>query len=192
MKIGPYVAAVATLVTLGCGARGTPVPAAPAAPPAAAGARFVQDMIAHHAQALAMTALAAERAARPDLRQLAARIEATQEDEIRLMRQWLAARGHDTAASHAHHAAPMPGMLSAEELARLGRATGTAFDRLFLESMIRHHEGALAMVAALFATDGATQDVELFQFASAVDSDQRAEIARMRTLLASFPQRGSE
>jgi uncharacterized protein (DUF305 family) len=74
-------------------------------------------------------------------------------------------------------------MLSAAELARLAAATGPAFERLFLELMIRHHEGALTMVAELLATPGAGQDSETFRLASDVDADQRAEIRRMRALL---------
>ena len=77
----------------------------------------------------------------------------------------------------------MPGMLSAEQLAALDRARERTFDRLFLTSMIQHHEGALVMVQALFDTPGSGQEPELFGFASGVDADQRAEIARMREML---------
>ena len=73
------------------------------------------------------------------------------------------------------------------ELARLGEARGAAFDRLFLTYMIRHHEGALAMVAELLATPGAGQEPEAFRLASDVDADQRAEIARMRAMLGAAP-----
>jgi uncharacterized protein (DUF305 family) len=75
-------------------------------------------------------------------------------------------------------------MLSAAEMAQLRDARGGEFDRLFLEGMIRHHEGALVMVEQLFAIDGAGQETEIFQFASHVDSDQRMEITRMRRVLA--------
>jgi uncharacterized protein (DUF305 family) len=68
-------------------------------------------------------------------------------------------------------------------MARLAEAKGPAFDRLFLEGMIKHHEGALVMVKQLFATPGAAQEAEVFAFASDVDSDQRMEIDRMRSLL---------
>jgi uncharacterized protein (DUF305 family) len=78
-------------------------------------------------------------------------------------------------------------MLTAQELARLAEATGTEFDRLFLQFMIRHHEGALTMVAELFATNGAAQEPETFRFASDVGADQRAEISRMRALLDAQP-----
>ena len=156
----------------------------------------MQRMIGHHAQALTMAALVPTHSQRGDLRTLAARIDATQRDELALMRRWLASRGQTVPAADAHaghgagdHAAMsgmpgMPGMLSPEQLARLERATGPAFDRLFLEGMIRHHEGALAMVQEFFATPGAAQDPESFRLASDVDADQRAEIRRMRELLA--------
>jgi uncharacterized protein (DUF305 family) len=77
----------------------------------------------------------------------------------------------------------MPGMLTAAEMARLGETKGSAFDRLFLESMIKHHEGALTMVKDLFAQPGAGQESDVFAFASDVDADQRMEIDRMRAAL---------
>ena len=73
----------------------------------------------------------------------------------------------------------MPGMLTAEEMATLADASGAAFDRLFLEGMIKHHGGALTMVRELFATAGAGQESDIFAFASDVDADQRMEIERM-------------
>jgi uncharacterized protein (DUF305 family) len=85
----------------------------------------------------------------------------------------------------------MPGMLTAAELARLAAATGAGFDRLFLEYMIRHHEGALAMVAELLATPGAGQEVEIFRLVSDVDADQRAEIRRMRAMQDAPPAGGA-
>lgn len=149
----------------------------------------MQGMIVHHEQAVRMTSLVPGRAASDGVRMLARRIEASQEDEIELMRRWLRARGQAVpeAAEHAHHGAHhgarMPGMLTAEQLARLESASGEEFDRLFLELMIFHHEGALIMVEQLFATEGGGQDTEIFQFASHVDSDQRIEILRMRRML---------
>jgi len=149
--------------------------------------RFVQGMISHHAQALEMTKLVAGRTSRAEIRLLAERIDVSQKDEIALMRRWLERKGAEIPDPDAHlHAAMghgdlMPGMLTAEELDQLAKANGTAFDRLFLQFMIRHHEGALRMVADLFSASGA-HDTQLFSFASDVDADQRAEIKRMQTL----------
>jgi uncharacterized protein (DUF305 family) len=81
----------------------------------------------------------------------------------------------------------MPGMLTQADLDQLSGAQDSSFDRLFLTFMIRHHEGALTMVARLFAGPGSAQDPELAGFASDVDADQRAEIGRMRALLATTP-----
>ena len=81
----------------------------------------------------------------------------------------------------------MPGMLTPAQMASLAAANGPAFDRLFLEDMIRHHEGALVMVHDLLGTNGAAQEPEIFQFAADIDADQRAEIMRMRGLLAPSP-----
>jgi uncharacterized protein (DUF305 family) len=148
--------------------------------------RFMQGMIGHHAQALEMAALLPDRSRREDMRLLAKRIEVSQADEIQMMQRWLEARGQQVPGPHAHHApgAPlMPGMLTAEEMGRLADARGDAFDRLFLELMIKHHEGALTMVKALYSTAGAGQESEIYAFASDVDADQRMEIDRMRGML---------
>lgn len=148
--------------------------------------RFMQGMIGHHAQALEMTALVPSRSFRDDIRMLAARIEASQADEIKMMQSWLEVRGEEVPGEHAHQApgAPlMPGMLTAEDMGRLAAAQGAAFDRLFLAFMIRHHEGALIMVEELFANARAAQDSELFAFASDVDADQRMEIERMGAII---------
>jgi uncharacterized protein (DUF305 family) len=148
--------------------------------------RFMQGMIGHHAQAIDMTALVPAHASSDAIRKLAQRIEISQADEIKMMREWLTRRGQKLPDEHAHHApgAPlMPGMLTAEEMARLAQAKGPEFDRLFLEFMIKHHEGALTMVQDLFAQPGAGQESDVFAFASDVDADQRMEIDRMRAAL---------
>jgi uncharacterized protein (DUF305 family) len=148
--------------------------------------RFMQGMIGHHAQALDMTALVATRSSSDAIRKLAQRIELSQADEIKMMQEWLTGRGQKVPDQHAHHAPGatlMPGMLTAEEMARLAQATGPEFDRLFLEFMIKHHEGALTMVQDLFAQPGAGQESDVFAFASDVDADQRMEIDRMRAVL---------
>ncbi len=152
----------------------------------AAEVRFMQGMIGHHQQALEMTALVSARTSREDVQMLARRIEISQADEIQMMGDWLKARGALLPDPHAHHAAGatlMPGMLTADEMRRLADVRGAEFDRLFLERMIRHHEGALVMVEELFASAGAGQQTDIFAFASDVDADQRMEISRMSTML---------
>jgi uncharacterized protein (DUF305 family) len=151
----------------------------------------VQRMIAHHTQALEMTALRAPRSTNESVRLMALRIELSQSDEIRMMQDWLKARGEALPDAHAHHsdqAAPMPGMLTTEEMSRLSEARGSWFDRLFLELMIKHHEGALVMVEELFASPGAGQESDVFAFASDVVDDQRIEIQRMAVVLKELPQ----
>ena len=145
----------------------------------------MQGMIGHHAQALEMTALRYTRTNRADLTLLAERIDVSQGDEIKMMKRWLEAHGEDVPGEHAHHmgGALMPGMLTAEQMSRLGAAKGDEFDRLFLEAMIFHHLGAITMVEKLFATPGGGQESEIFDFASHVDGDQRMEISRMRAML---------
>jgi uncharacterized protein (DUF305 family) len=148
--------------------------------------KFMQGMIGHHAQALEMTALLASRTDSQNMRKLALRIEISQADEIKMMQGWLETRGLEVPSEHAHHmhgATLMPGMLTPEEMDRLAGASGAEFDRLFLDFMIKHHEGALTMVKELFSTPGAGQESEIFAFASDVDADQRMEIDRMRGML---------
>jgi uncharacterized protein (DUF305 family) len=147
---------------------------------------FMQGMIGHHAQALEMVALLQTRTESGDMKNLAQRIAVSQADEIQMMREWLEDRGAEAPGEHAHHAHDaklMPGMLTPEQMQRLSELTGPAFDKLFLESMIKHHEGALIMVRELFATPGAGQDAEIYAFASDVDADQRMEIIRMAGML---------
>ena len=157
----------------------------------AADVRFMQGMIGHHAQALEMVTLLRSRTNRDDMRLFARRIELSQEDEISLMQRWLQMRGEQVPDAHAHHAAGatlMPGMLTPDEMARLEAATGKEFDRLFLESMVKHHEGALVMVSELFASPGAAQESDIFSFATDIDADQRIEIARMGAMLRELQQ----
>ena len=148
--------------------------------------QFMQGMIGHHAQAVEMVALLKARTARDDMKLLGRRIEASQVDEIKMMKDWLQSRGQALPDEHAHHmhdATLMPGMLTPEQMAALEAAKGTAFDRLFLTGMIRHHGGALTMVRDLLAAPGAAQDSEIFAFASDVEADQKMEIERMGAML---------
>jgi len=149
--------------------------------------KFMQSMIGHHAQALEMVALRPGRSTSEDMRLLMLRIEVSQADEIKLMQRWLEDRGQPLPGPHAlheHGATPMPGMLSPEDMQKLAAAKGAEFERLFLEYMIKHHEGALVMVKELFNSPGAAQEAEVFAFASDVEADQLIEIRRMRGMLA--------
>ena len=151
--------------------------------------RFMQGMISHHAQALEMTELLETRTQNETMRQMAQRIDLSQEDEIAMMRDWLRTRGQEVPAVDAHHGPdwqPMPGMLTDDEMASLAAAGGAAFDRLFLELMIKHHRGALTMVENLLRQRGAAQDSELFAFTTDVTADQTDEIDRMDALLATL------
>jgi uncharacterized protein (DUF305 family) len=143
---------------------------------------FVQRMLAHHAQALEMTAMVESRTTSDDLPLLAERMDVSQRDEIALMQQWLEDRDQSTALTHDH--AQMPGMLTPEQIAQLSEAQGPEFDRLFLQSMIYHHEGAIVMVEELLTGGEGGQETDIFQLAQHIDSDQRVEISRMKQLLA--------
>ncbi len=152
----------------------------------------MQGMIMHHAQAVEMTALIPSHTANKNLRSLGARISLSQSDEIRFMKRWLAARGEPVfmampgmpGMDKSRHPMPlMPGMLTAEQMESLRKAKGAEFDHLFLTGMIQHHSGALTMVKDLFETAGAGQDAELFDFATDVDTGQRAEIRIMQAML---------
>ena len=150
---------------------------------------FMQGMIMHHAQAVEMTALIPSHTQNKDLRTLGARISHSQSDEIRFMKRWLAARGEPLAMpmpagmDMSHPMPLMPGMLTPEQMEALRKAKDAEFDQLFLTGMIQHHGGALTMVKDLFDTAGAGQDAELFNFATDVDSGQRAEIRIMQAML---------
>jgi len=162
---------------------------------------FMQGMIHHHAQALEMTALIPSRTETEAIRRMGLRMEISQTDEIGLMERWLRDRGEDipdwtapgdpdhgehAGMSHGDGAPMMPGMLSPEQMRSLAGASGRDFDRLFLELMIQHHEGAIVMVRDLFAAPGAGQESTVFQFANEVDADQTIEIRRMRELLEAW------
>jgi uncharacterized protein (DUF305 family) len=168
----------------------------------AADVRFMNGMIAHHGQALVMAAMAPTHGASAQVALFCKKVLVSQRDEIDLMQEWLRERGEavpDPADPHAgmdmsmgDHEMLMPGMLTAAQLAQLDQARGTEFDRLFLTFMIQHHEGALVMVQALFDSPGAGQGPEIFGYATGVDADQRAEIARMQGMLSTITGRANK
>jgi len=202
LRVSAQQAAPATPAVVQPGAPGKPTRSLPATtkgklPPASlADVQFMQGMIMHHAQAVEMTALIESHTENKDVRSLGSRISRSQSDEIKFMKRWLVSRGQSTDMPHEHMShgnmshesmGLMPGMLTAEQMEALRRARGEEFDRLFLKGMIQHHGGALTMVKDLFDTAGAGQDAELFNFATDVDSGQRAEIRIMQSILERKP-----
>lgn len=150
----------------------------------AADVRFMQGMIAHHAQAIFMSRLAESHGANPRLVRFAQKIDQSQASEILLMQAWLRDHNQFAPDTSSHRTMMMDGMLTPEQIRRLEAARGVEFDRLFLQFMIQHHEGALKMVADLLATPRAAQEVDVNVFANEVHLVQTAEIDVMRQMLA--------
>ena len=187
----------ATPVVVQPGAPGQPTRTLPPStratlpPRSSADVQFMQGMIMHHAQAVEMTALIASHTENKNLRSLGSRISSSQSDEIEFMKRWLTGRGEPISPAMpempgmdmSSHSMLMPGMLTPRQMEALRKARGAEFDRLFLTGMIQHHNGALIMVKDLFETAGTGQDAELFNFATDVDSGQRAEIRIMQTMV---------
>jgi uncharacterized protein (DUF305 family) len=154
---------------------------------------FMSAMIAHHAQAIDISRWAPTHGASAPLQVLAERVINAQQDEIRLMQQWLRDRQlpvpearattMTTGMGGAAHEHPMPGMLSPDQLNQLDQARETDFDQLFLTFMIQHHRGAVTMVEELFRSQGAALDDTVFKLAADISADQSAEIDRMQKML---------
>lgn len=146
---------------------------------------FMQHMIPHHAQAVEMGKLVSERTNNEKIIDIAGRIEKSQDDEIKFMQDWLTRRNQDIESAHFMHMDPAEmGMATAQQMQQLADSKGVDFDRLFLQLMIPHHEGAIDMVDDLLATSGAAYDPILFNFTSDILADQKAEIDQMNEMLA--------
>ena len=150
---------------------------------------FMQGMIAHHAQAIFMSRMAAGHHADPRVLKLATKIDQSQVAEIRIMQEWLTRNGQAAPDTSSWRIMHMPGMLTTAQLDSLDAASGSTFDRAYLTLMIQHHEGALQMVKDLLATPGSAQDVDVSVFANDVVSVQTAEIGAMQRMLAQLPER---
>jgi uncharacterized protein (DUF305 family) len=156
--------------------------------------RFLQDMIPHHQQATVMTAMVTGRTNRPEILQMAKRIDATQADEMAWMKKWLADRGQATANPHAAHmmadAAHMThmGMATPAQLQQMSAAKGVAFERLFLTRMISHHAGAVRMTQELTGRGGTAADPGLNAFVVDLVKEQGEEIKRMTALLGTVAE----
>ncbi|MDQ2790809.1 MAG: DUF305 domain-containing protein [Pseudonocardiales bacterium] len=171
-------------------AAGVPPPATSAASAhAAADVAFAQQMIPHHRQVIAMAGLAPTRAASPKVKDLATQIKNDQGAEIATMTSWLQGwhappakdePGGGSAMGGMDRAARI-GMVSNQQMSQLVNSSGTAFDRLFLQLMIGHHQGAVQMATTELAT-GRNPDAK--NLATSIQRGQTAQIATMRKLLA--------
>ena len=150
--------------------------------------KFMQGMIHHHSQALQMVAMIASHTKAPQLIAMGQKIQLSQSGEIQMMNEWLTVRKQTTPMMNPdgtvmdHGEAPMPGMLTPEQMKALDAARGAKFDELFLTGMIQHHKGALKMVAEVRQAGGG-KETNIGDFLNEVDNDQRMEIVRMYGLL---------
>ncbi|GGW73880.1 DUF305 domain-containing protein [Streptomyces xantholiticus] len=189
-------AAAAVLVVAACGGNGdssaghdghtTKSPSASA--PASKGQRngadvaFAKGMIPHHRQAVEMADLAPSRAESAEVKKLAGQIKKAQDPEIKTLSGWLTSWREEVPAEGAmdHSAHGTGGMMTAEEMDELESSSGKAFDTAFMEMMIKHHEGAVAM-AKTEQADGAYAPAK--KMAGAIITSQTAEITQMNNLL---------
>jgi uncharacterized protein (DUF305 family) len=137
---------------------------------------FAEMMIPHHEQAIVMSDFALSNSTNPEILKLAREIKDAQAPEIEQMKSW---EGVD-ASMHMGHT--MMGMLDEDEINNLKAATGKEFDRLFLEGMIKHHEGAIDMAEMI----DDSKNVEVAALGKAIISTQKSEIELMKSLLASI------
>lgn len=138
---------------------------------------FAQMMIPHHQQAVDMSTLAETRTSNPEILALAQEIKDAQAPEIKQMTAWLDSAG---AGMDMGHDMAMGGMLTDEQMTALSNASGADFDKLYLQGMIAHHEGAIEMAQMILGSNNA----EAKALAEAIISSQTAEIEKMKTLLA--------
>lgn len=142
---------------------------------------FAEMMIPHHQQAVDMSDLALKKSTNPSVLDLAKRIKDGQSAEIIQMQSWLgSSESNSMMSDHSGHS--MGGMLTDEELSKLESASGAEFDKLFLEGMIAHHEGAIDMSRMI--KDTTTKEINAFGVN--VVEVQSAEIREMKEILESL------
>jgi uncharacterized protein (DUF305 family) len=148
---------------------------------------FATEMIQHHRQAVEMADLAADRASSQEVKDLATKIKGAQDPEIKTMSGWLTSWGEEVPADmsgmEGHDMgdmSSMPGMMSSEDMGKLEKASGAEFDKMFLEMMIKHHEGAVSMAKTEKANGEYGPAVKL---ADDVITAQTAEIEQMNKML---------
>jgi len=139
---------------------------------------FLQMMIPHHEQAIQMSEFALTRSKNPEVLKLANQIKDGQSAEVTQMKSWLADAGVSADMGHEMDHG-MGGMMTDADMAALESSTGAAFDKLFLTSMIAHHEGALHMV--LMIQD--SRDSNLLTLHDDIIKTQSAEVEWMKKLL---------
>jgi len=146
--------------------------------------KFLQGMIVHHQQAIVMSKLAAKRTNNKTIIDLANRIDLSQVDEINFMESWLSSRDKNAhEMNHKDHMhMSMSGMATPAQIESLKNSNSTDFDRLFLQLMIKHHDGALDMVDELKKYPGSANDQLLNEFVSDLINDQAVEIERMNLI----------
>ncbi len=144
---------------------------------------FAQGMIPHHEQAVEMADLALKNGSSAQVKDLATQIKAAQDPEIATMRGWLKTWGADEGMAGMDHSGmdSMPGTMTDDDMKKLGAATGTEFDRMWLQLMIAHHQGALTMANQVLAT---TADPKVKTLAEGIVNGQTKEIDTMKGLLA--------
>ena len=152
----------------------------------AADVDFMQGMIIHHYQAFLMSEMATSRTNNQTILDLAGRIDISQQDEISFMENWLLDMGQTvpdpSKSNHMHHH-KMMGMATPEQMQQLSQSDSTDFDRMYLNLMIKHHEGAIDMVDRLNEYPGSAYDPQLYEFVSDLTNDQGVEIERMNGIL---------
>ena len=143
---------------------------------------FATNMIAHHQQAVELSAMVPDRSTNPDLIALANQISAAQQPEIDVMKVFLVQwnENPDTNSGHAGHGGTMAGMVDAATMAKLQALNGAEFDKLWLESMITHHQGAIEMAKAEVANG---DNVDAKALANNIITAQEAEIGQMKQML---------
>lgn len=192
------VTVAAVLTAAACGSSTTPTGAATSSTSSSPGSTsatssvhntadvtFATDMIPHHAQAVQMADTALQQAKSAKVTALAEAIKAAQDPEIKTMTGWLTAWGKPTSMS-GHDKSSMSGMggmMSTTQMSALGKATGAGFDRMWLQLMTKHHQGAVAMARTELA-HGANPDAKTL--ARSIITSQDQQITQMRSLLTTL------
>ena len=191
----PAIALVLTATLAGCGSDHSSMARNTSAPTVAGGSavtvalnaadvEFAQGMIAHHQQAIEMAEIALDpnTGASPEVIDLATRIKGAQDPEVELMTDWLTGAGVPVMmdSSDGHDMSSMDGMMTAEQMDTMSAMTGTGFDRMWVEMMIAHHEGAISQSESVKA---AGSNADVLALADQIITAQQGEITEMQALL---------